>query len=75
MIRLQQLRLDQHLTLDELGARAKVSPEQVRRIEQGKAKNPRVETLSALAAALNARPSELLMDALPPRPEPEDVAA
>jgi transcriptional regulator with XRE-family HTH domain len=73
--RLQQLRLDAHLSLDELDALSGVSSEQIRRIEAGTTTNPRVPTLVALATALNAKPSELLMDALPPMHTDEPKAA
>lgn len=66
MSRLQQLRLDACLSLDQLAEQSGVCSEQIRRIENGTTAAPRVRTLAALATALNARPSELLMDALPP---------
>lgn len=69
MTRLQQLRIDAHLSLDDLEERCGVSSEQIRRLENGTTKNPRVQTLAALALALKTKPSELLMPALPPERE------
>jgi transcriptional regulator with XRE-family HTH domain len=81
VIRLTQLRIDKGMTCRELAAAAGLSYTQMRAIESGESKSPRVGTLTRLALALgeNVRPSELLMDALPPRhPEPvptQDAAA
>jgi transcriptional regulator with XRE-family HTH domain len=74
MIRLQQLRLDAGLSPQRLGELAGVSDDTIRSIERRLNTNPQVATLTALAAIFGARPSELLMDALPPS-RSEDVAA
>lgn len=74
MLRLQQLRLDARLSRAALAERTGMTYAQLRNIEQGATPNPRVDTLGKLADALNARPSELLMDALPPS-DSADVAA
>ena len=66
MRRIQQLRIDAHLSRDELAAKAGVSAEQIRSFEIGETANPRVQTLVALAGVLKVKPSELLMDAIGP---------
>lgn len=65
MIRLEQLRLDAELTVDELAEKADVHPRTIHRLEAGDggAKDP---TLFKLARALDARPSELLHAAVEP---------
>lgn len=77
MIRLTQLRIDKGMTCRELAAAAGLSYTQLRAIERGESASPRVTTLTRLAEALDdnggVRPSELLMDALPPR-HPEIAA-
>lgn len=74
MIVLKSLRLDAGLRPEELGALSGVSPETIRNLESRRITNPHVGTLTRLAAALEVRPSELLLDALPPS-NATDVAA
>ena len=64
MTRLEQLRLDKGLTALQLADRAGVAHKTIYNIEAGKGAN--VATLVKLADALEARPSELLMPAIPP---------
>jgi DNA-binding XRE family transcriptional regulator len=65
VIRLEQLRIDAHLTAQQLADAAGVSYQTVLNIEDGK--GAQVATLHKLANALgDARPSELLMPAVPP---------
>lgn len=52
-------RVDAHLTIEELADKANVSPAQIRNIESGRASNPRAETLSKLAKALDTTPSAI----------------
>jgi transcriptional regulator with XRE-family HTH domain len=56
---LRSVRVDAHLSIEELAAKSKVSPAQIRNIESGRAVNPRAETLSKLADALNTTPSAI----------------
>lgn len=66
MTRLEQLRLDKGWTPEVLAEVAGVSSKTVRRLESGKVTG-RVDSLVALASALDARPSELLQAAIPPQ--------
>lgn len=59
MSALRRIRIDKHLSIMDLAAQSEVSPEQIRNIENGRALNPRVETLAKLAAILEVEPSEL----------------
>lgn len=70
-----QLRLDAGLSTRELAAKAGVAYGSVLALESGETSNPHVSTLVALAEALNAKPSELLMDAIPPVHKDEPKAA
>lgn len=74
MTRLQQLRLDQRLSVRELALKAGVTHKVIYRLEDtGRAGE--VEPLHKLAAALGVdSPSELLMDAIPPA-RTQDVPA
>lgn len=64
MIRLQQLRLDAGLSINDLAAEAKVGRLTIRRIEEsGQAVH--VAPLHKLAARFGVKPSELLMPAIP----------
>lgn len=64
MIRLAQLRIDAGMNAQQLADAAGVAYQTVLNIEDGK--GARVDTLHKLAAVLEARPSELTMDAIPP---------
>lgn len=77
MIRLTQLRIDAGLTVMALAERAGVSYAQLLNIENGVSTNPKVTTLHKLAGQLGegVRPSELLMDAIPPRHDEPKAAA
>ena len=66
MKRLQQLRLDAGLSTRDLAAKAGVAYGSVLDLESGTTTNPQVATLVKLATELKCKPSELLMDALPP---------
>lgn len=70
-----QLRLDAGLSTRELAARAGVAYGSVLDLENGETTNPHVATLVKLADALDAKPSELLMDAIPPMHTDEPKAA
>lgn len=59
MSALRQVRVDAELSIEDLAAEAGVSPEQIRNIESGRARNPRVETLVKLAIALHVKPSAI----------------
>jgi transcriptional regulator with XRE-family HTH domain len=76
-MRLTQLRIDAGFSTVDLAAKAGISYQQLLNIERGETTNPKVATLHKLAEALGgARPSELLMEALPPRhSEPATDAA
>lgn len=50
---LKQLREDKNLTLKELAEKSGVGPSTISDIENGKAKNPRIDTLINLANALD----------------------
>lgn len=74
MTRLEQLRLDARLTVKQLAAASGVSNQTILNLESGK--GGQVGSLAKLADVLSANPSELLMDALPPRyPEPGEQVA
>lgn len=59
MSELRRVRLNKNLSIVELAARAEVSPEQVRNIENGRTLNPRAETLNKLAEILEVEPATL----------------
>lgn len=59
MSALRQIRVDKHLSTADLAAAAGISVEQIRNIEQGRTRNPRVETLSRLAEVLGVSPSAI----------------
>lgn len=65
MTRLEQLRLDARLTVRQLAAESGVSHQTILNLEAGK--GGQVASLGKLADVLNAKPSELLMDAIPPQ--------
>ena len=56
---LRKVRVDARLSIDKLAGLSGISPAQIRNIEAGVTKNPRVETLTALAEALDVSPSEI----------------
>lgn len=61
--RLKELRLERGFsTLAQLSSRCGVSAAQLSRIESGKQKNPRSETIQRIAKALNIEPSELVSE-------------
>lgn len=62
---LRQVRVDAHLTIDQLAVKSEVSPAQIRNIESGETSNPRMGTLAKLAAALDVEPS--VIDPYTPR--------
>lgn len=66
MTRLEQLRLDARLTVRQLAAASGVSHQTILNLEGGK--GGQVASLAKLADVLDAKPSELLMDAIPPSP-------
>jgi transcriptional regulator with XRE-family HTH domain len=74
MMRLTQLRIDAGLSVRALAVKSGLSYQHLLNIERGETANPQVATLHKLADVLAARPSELLMDALPPS-NASDVAA
>jgi transcriptional regulator with XRE-family HTH domain len=59
MSALRQLRINARLSVPELAARSKVSPEQIRNIERGDVANPRARTLGRLADVLKVEPATL----------------
>jgi transcriptional regulator with XRE-family HTH domain len=63
--RIEQLRLDEGLSRQALAELAGVSEDTIRAMELADT-TPRVATLVAVARPLKCKPSELLMDALPP---------
>lgn len=56
---LRRIRVNKVMTIMELAARSEVSPEQIRNIENGRATNPRPDTLSKLARVLNVQPADI----------------
>ncbi len=58
--RLKALREAAGLSQNELAARATVSVDLVRHIEQGRKSDPKLSTLAALAEALGSTPGELV---------------
>ena len=59
MSELRRIRIDRRLSIVQLAERSEVSPEQIRNIENGRARNPRVETLDKLARVLGVLPSAI----------------
>lgn len=61
MSALRRIRLDRDepLTIAQLAELAGVSEDQIGSIENGKTRNPRVDTLRRLAGALGVKPSEI----------------
>lgn len=59
MSALRRIRVDAHLSIEQLAEQAGVSSEQIRNIETGRATNPRVVTLVKLAEALEVQPSAI----------------
>lgn len=59
MSELRRVRVNKNLSIIELAARAEVSPEQVRNIENGRTLNPRAETLNKLARILRVKAAEI----------------
>lgn len=59
MSALREARVNAKLSITALAAQAEVSPEQIRNIETGRARNPRVETLVKLADVLSVKPSSI----------------
>lgn len=64
MTRLQQLRIDAGLTVQQLADKADVPASAVYRLESGK--GTRMDRLTALAKVLKVRPSELLLASVAP---------
>ena len=63
---LRGLRVERNLSVSELARRSGVAKGTVSKLEAGQATNPTVETLWALADALGASLSELIVDDTPP---------
>lgn len=63
MTRLEQLRIDSLLTPEELGERVGLSGRQIRNIEEGKTRQPRMSTLARLSTHFAVPASELLRPA------------
>jgi transcriptional regulator with XRE-family HTH domain len=63
MTRLEQLRIDGHLTVDALAERTGVAPKTIRRLEHGQ--GARVETLARLSTFFAVPASSLLLPVLP----------
>lgn len=59
MSALRRIRVDKQISITELALRSHISPEQIRNIENGRAHNPRVDTLVKLADVLDVNPSEI----------------
>jgi transcriptional regulator with XRE-family HTH domain len=64
VIRLEQLRLDARMTPEELGAKVGMTGRGIRYIESSGSTS--AKTLWKLADALDVKPSELLLPAVPP---------
>lgn len=64
MIRLEQLRLDAHLSRQQLAEKSGVSYQTILDLEKGEGGEPQTSTRTKLAEALGARPSELLRPAI-----------
>jgi XRE family transcriptional regulator, fatty acid utilization regulator len=60
--RITELRLAAGMTQQELAVKAGLSISNLSQIEQGKRKDPRISTVSALAAALGVDVTELLRE-------------
>jgi transcriptional regulator with XRE-family HTH domain len=58
--RLRQLRRERLLTQQQLADTAGLGPNEVSRIESGKVKSPRFDTIRKLATALDMDPAELV---------------
>jgi transcriptional regulator with XRE-family HTH domain len=67
-LRLESLRLRAGLTQRQLAAKAGLSLDEVRSIEQGRAANPTLKTLFRLSSALDVSMAELLKG-VSPHPE------
>lgn len=65
MIRLQQLRLDNDLTVSSLAEQAKVARKTIVRLEEG-ARTGHPDSLRAIADVFGVQPSELLAPAVFP---------
>jgi len=60
-VRIRRLRLSRFLTQEQLAQAAGLGRATIRRLEGGKVR-PRLGTITALAAALDTRPEELVPD-------------
>lgn len=69
MTRLEQLRLDAHMTREQLAEKSGIPERTIRNIESGAASSAHDSTVIALARALKQTPSELALTMH------EDVAA
>jgi transcriptional regulator with XRE-family HTH domain len=58
--KLRKLREQKLWTREELGERARVSADQIGRIERGVTTNPQMRTIRGLVKALDVNPTELL---------------
>ncbi len=59
MTRLEQMRLDAHLSLTQLADATSVPERTIRELEAGRVRKPRVETLAPLATRFGVPVSEL----------------
>jgi transcriptional regulator with XRE-family HTH domain len=58
--RLKRLRRERLITQQDLATKAGLGKNEVSRIESGRVKSPRFDTIRKLAAALGAQPEELV---------------
>ncbi|NJK84539.1 MAG: helix-turn-helix transcriptional regulator [Saprospiraceae bacterium] len=68
-LKVRELRLEQHLSLTELGKQAGLSVSYLNEIEKGK-KSPKEDKLEAIAEALGTTYEALISSELPPKLEP-----
>ena len=66
MIRLEQLRLDDGLSVRDLAEKTGVSPKAIYRLEE-KGEVGQITTIARLSSYFGVKSSELLMPALPPQ--------
>jgi transcriptional regulator with XRE-family HTH domain len=59
MSALRHARVNAKLSVTDLASLSKISPEQIRNLEAGRARNPRVETLVKLSDALGVEPADI----------------
>lgn len=69
MTRLEQLRIDAHLSVKDLAAATGVPARTIRKLEEGTVRRPHVRTLAPLALHLGAPASTLLFPAVDPQSE------